>query len=160
MGQAVEAAYLAIRSKRELFGKGLEVELGGEEEAVEQWDLLLSAAESCKFRFGVTSHNCTAMWQALKQRAENEQGPFSIRDQQHIFSPFESLAAPKAKLASNLCASVPLLPAGETKTKNSCVSLQGCVSALRDLCEAGEFHLWLYLQEQHLLLSKMSFYLQ
>lgn len=109
MGQAVEAAYFAIRSKRELFGKGLEVELGGEEEAVEQWNLLLSAAESCKFRFGVTSHNCTEMWQALNQRAENEQGPFSIRDQQHIFSPFESLAAPKAKLASNLCASVPLL---------------------------------------------------
>lgn len=36
MGQAIEAAYLAIRSKRKLFGKGLEAELGGEEEAVEQ----------------------------------------------------------------------------------------------------------------------------
>lgn len=36
VGQAMEAAHLALRSKRELFGKGLEVELGGEEEAVEQ----------------------------------------------------------------------------------------------------------------------------
>lgn len=36
MGQAIEAAYLAIRSKKKLFGKGLEAELGGEEEAVEQ----------------------------------------------------------------------------------------------------------------------------
>lgn len=50
MGQAD----LAIRSKRELFRKGLEVELGAEEEAVEQWDLLISAAESSKFRSGVT----------------------------------------------------------------------------------------------------------
>lgn len=56
-----------------------------------------------------------------------------------------------------MSASVPLPPAGETKTKNSCVSLQGCNSTLGDLCEAGESHPWLHLQEQHLLLRKMSF---
>lgn len=85
VGQAMEAAHLALRSKRELFGKGLEVELGGEEEAVEQWDQLLSAAESSKFRFDVNSHNCTEMWWALKQGAENEQGLFSITAQHDFF---------------------------------------------------------------------------
>ncbi|XP_059720290.1 UDP-GlcNAc:betaGal beta-1,3-N-acetylglucosaminyltransferase-like protein 1 isoform X4 [Haemorhous mexicanus] len=55
----------------------------------------------------------------------------------YTYEESESLAAPKTKLASNLSASVPLPPAGETKTKNSCVSLQGCNSTLRDLCQAG-----------------------
>lgn len=36
MGWALKAAYLALRSERELFGKGLKVELGGKEEAVEE----------------------------------------------------------------------------------------------------------------------------
>lgn len=76
-----------------------------------------------------------------------------------FFPPFQNLAAPKTKLTSNLSASVPLPAAGETKTKNSCVSLQRGDSTLCDLREAGEFHLWLPLQEQHLLLKKMNFYL-